>query len=112
MNESEIEDIRNSETLHEKISDIIDPDDVMNEDEIVGIQLYPSGWPRKIQITVKSNEMKENLIIKGIDIFGKHIEMRDESNFMIKVVVKDAPLDWSNDTLTELFELHLIHKRN
>ena len=32
---------------------------VVNEDDLIGIQLYPAGWPRKLQITVKNEELKD-----------------------------------------------------
>ena len=40
----------------------------IEEDEIEGIQIYPSKWPRKVIITVKNKELKEKLLIEGIDI--------------------------------------------
>ena len=50
----------------------------MDEKDIYGIQLYPSGWPRKLQTTVRDDEVKERIVIQGIEMFGKHIDMRDD----------------------------------
>ena len=76
----------------------------LDEDAIEGIQLYPSGWPRKLQITVKSKDIKEKLLIEGLDIFDKHIEFRDENNTIVKVVVKDAPIEWTDDILMDIMQ--------
>lgn len=75
----------------------------LEENEIVGVQLYPSGWPRKLQITVNEKELKERLIIQGLDMFGKHVEFRDE-NSILKITVKDAPVEWTDGTLISIME--------
>lgn len=93
--------IANKRNAHELI--YIEIRKTLNEEDLIGIQLYPAGWPRKLQITVDKIEVKEKLVIEGIDIFGKHVEMRDEDNSLLKVVLKDAPLEWSNDIISDLF---------
>ena len=76
----------------------------LDDDDVCGIQLYPAGWPRKVQITVNDATIKEKLVIEGLNMFDKHVDMRDESNLLVKVILKDAPLEWPNDTVTEIFE--------
>ena len=73
----------------------------VEEDMIMGIQLYPSGWPRKLQISVADIDTKNRIIIEGLDLFGLHVEFRDDDSVLTKVVVKDAPLDWNNDFITD-----------
>ena len=95
-------DIANKKNKHEILYKEIRK--TLEDEEVLGIQLYPAGWPRKVQITVKDVKVKEKLVIEGLSMFGKHIEMRDESNGLLKVTIKDAPLEWSNDTVTDIFE--------
>ena len=72
------------------------------EDEVQGVQLYPAGWPRKVQITVKSKETKEKLVIEGMEIFGQHFEIKDEGNDMTKVVLKDIPIECSDELVHDI----------
>ena len=75
---------------------------VVKEDEIVGIQLYPAGWPRKLQITVANKDLKNTLLVEGLDIFGLHVDFRDEDNIVTKVIIKDAPMEWSKEFMIEI----------
>ena len=74
----------------------------MEEANIAGLQLYPAGWPRKLQISVRSKDLKNRIIIEGLDLFGSHIDFRDDDSVITKVVVKDAPMDWDDDFMIEL----------
>lgn len=76
----------------------------VEEEEVVGIQLYPAGWPRKLQITVTNNDLKNKLLVEGLDIFGKHIDFKDENSTVLKVVLKDAPVEWSDQTIEGFME--------
>ena len=41
--------------------------------------------------------------MEGIDLFGRHIEVRDEDNTIVRLTVQDAPIEWSDDVLVEIF---------
>ena len=64
--------------------------EVVDEIDVAGIQIYPSKWPRKVLITLKGEDVKEALMIAGITVLGQHIELRDESQNLVKVTIKDA----------------------
>ena len=74
----------------------------LDEDMIMGIQLYPAGWPRKLQISVADIDTKNRIIIEGLDLFGLHVDFRDDDSVLTKVVVKDAPMDWNNNFIMDL----------
>lgn len=76
----------------------------IKEDEITGLQIYPSRWPRKVLVTVRDRDIKERLIIEGLSIFDKHVELQDETSSVLKVTVRDAPIEWSRDFFIDIFE--------
>ena len=78
--------------------------EVVHEQDVAGIQLYPSQWPRKVLITLKTKDAKEALMISGIDIMSQHIELRDESEQLTKVTIKDALIGWSEDKIRDLLD--------
>ena len=61
--------------------------EVVHEQDVAGIQLYPSQWPRKVLITLKTKDAKEALMISGIDIMSQHIELRDEFYTFISIIL-------------------------
>ena len=75
---------------------------VVEEDDVVGVQVYPAQWPRKVLIGVKNESVKETLLIAGIEILDKHVELRDEQEQFTKVIIKDAPMSWSDEKMGEL----------
>ena len=54
---------------------------VLKEEEVSGIQLYPAGWPRKLQLTVKDEGLKEKILMEGLDIFGNILSGRIKQCF-------------------------------
>ena len=73
----------------------------VDEQLILGIQLYPSGWPRKLQVAVGNIDIKNKIIIEGLDLFGIHVEFGDDNSVLTKVVMRDAPMDWSNNYIMD-----------
>ena len=73
------------------------------ENEFVGIQLYPAGWPRKVLVTMKDKELKNKLCIEGIDFDGLHLEFADEGEQIVKVIVKDAPVEIDYEEMVNMF---------
>ncbi len=76
----------------------------VKEEDVVGVQIYPADWPRKVQITLRDKEVKEKLVIEGLDIFCKHVDLKDESSTLHRVVVKDAPMEWDDAKLSDIFD--------
>ena len=76
--------------------------EIVAEEDVQGVQIYPAKWPRKVLITVKDRETKEALLISGIDILGHHIELKDENEEFTKVTIKDLMVDFPDDKLTEI----------
>lgn len=74
------------------------------EDKVKGVQIVPSKWPRKILITLNDTEFKEKLMIEGLTIFNKHVDVQDENGSVRKIIVKDAPVEWSDDDLRNILQ--------
>ena len=89
----------NDKSIHEDIYKELMK--VVEEDLIKGIQLYPSGWPRKLQISVEDVDLKNNIIVEGLDLFGVHVYFSDEDSVLTKVVLKDAPMEWENALIAD-----------
>lgn len=89
----------NDKSIHEDIYKELMK--VVEEDLIKGIQLYPSGWPRKLQISVADIELKNKIIVEGLDLFGVHVDFSDEDSVVTKVVLKDAPMEWENALIAD-----------
>ena len=89
----------------------------VDERDIIGVQVVPLRWPRKVQILCAHQAAKDCLMIRGVDLYGRHIELSEPGNF-VKVVISDAPLDMRNDiikdfmmqygTVTEFRNEHMI----
>lgn len=73
----------------------------VDERDILGVQIYPKKWPRKVQILCKHLPAKECLLIQGLSIYGRHIELHEPGQGLIKITIEDAPLDMSNETLKD-----------
>ena len=78
--------------------------EVIDEIGVAGIQIYPSKWPRKVLITLKGEDVKEALMIAGITVLGQHIELRDESQNLVKVTIKDALITWPDEKIGAMLE--------
>ena len=71
----------------------------VDEKDVVGVQVFPQRWPRKVQLFCAHKAAKDCLMIRGLDIYGRHIELTEPGQGVIKVVIKDAPLHMPNDIL-------------
>lgn len=79
---------------------------VLHENDVDGIQLYPAKWPRSIRLSLNNEEAKNKLLVEGLSILGKHIDLQDEyGSPLIRVIVSDAPFAMSNDDIKESLEL-------
>ena len=77
-------------------------DDVINkvdETDIIGVQVIPERWPRKVQLLCAHQAAKDCLMIQGLNLCGRHIELNEPGRGVIKVVITGAPLDMPNDVL-------------
>ena len=45
----------------------------VDESDIVGVQVVPHRWPRKVQIMCAHQAAKDCLMIRGVDLYGRHI---------------------------------------
>ena len=66
--------------------------EIIHEEDVDGIQIYPAQWPRKVLITLKNDDAKEALLIAGLNLSNMHVELQDESHEMVKITIKDAPV--------------------
>ena len=86
------------EELYQKLTVIIE------ENEVHGLQLYPQKWPKSVHLSFKNEGSKSKVFIQGLSVFGKHVELQDDSETaIIKVTVYDAPMGMTNDKLRDIF---------
>ena len=84
------------------------------ENDITGVQLWPSRWPRKVIISFRTNEAKQRMGAMGLDVFGAHIELSEPGAGVIRVEVQNAPLSFPNHVIKEFLENYgtVSHFRN
>ena len=72
-----------------------------------GIQLYPQKWPKKLHLSVKNQAVKDELLVKGVIIFNKHVDFEDDTGVpVIRVMVYDASLMINNDQIQGVIEAY------
>lgn len=76
----------------------------VDEADVVGIQVLPPYWPRRVEILCAHQTAKDSLLVTGLDVYGKHIELSEPGNSRVKVVIKGAPLETPNDKLRSWLE--------
>ena len=86
------------ECIHDDIVKKID------ESDVIGVQVIPARWPRKVQVLCAHQAAKDCLMIQGLDILGRHIELNEPGRGVIKVIITGAPLDMQNDVIKTLLE--------
>ena len=82
-------------------------DDIVNkidESDVIGVQVIPARWPRKVQLLCAHQAAKDCLMIQGLDILGRHIELNEPGRGVIKVIITGAPLDMQNDVIKTWLE--------
>ena len=95
--EFRISDLEQKLDVNELIADIYtDVVSKVDEKDVAGVQVYPRKWPRKVQILCNHLPAKECLIIQGLTLYGRHVELHEPGNGVIKVHIEDAPIDMPN----------------
>ena len=69
---------------------------LVDEKDILGVQVLPRKWPRKVHIVCAQRQAKECLLIHGLEIQGRHISVYEPGNGLLRVTLEDAPIDMSN----------------
>ena len=92
-----------------EIKDLVDQlyEDIVtkvDENDVVGVQAVPQRWPRKVRIVCAHQAAKDCLMIQGLNIYGRHVELNEPGNGVIKVVIQDAPIEMPNNTLKAWIE--------
>ena len=74
--------------------------DKIDENDLIGIQVIPNlKWPRKVQILCGSQGSKDQLTIRGLDIYHRHIQLTEPGLGVIKVEISNAPLWVPNEVI-------------
>ena len=79
---------------------------IVKEEDINGIQIYPANWPRKVLITVKDQTVKQSLLISGLDLKGQHVDLKDEGVHTVRITMKDAMIDWSDEKIEGMMQTY------
>ena len=86
----------NDELISEIYRDVIGK---IDEKDIVGVQILPKRWPRKVQLLCAHLPAKECLLIRGLDIGSGHIELHEPGQGIIKLTIENVPLDVPNELI-------------
>ena len=104
-----LSDIGRSALKKEERSELIEEiyqqvTDIVPEDGVRGLQLYPQKWPKTVHLILKNDCVKNQILVEGLNIFGKSINLQDDSHAaIIKVMVFDVPVDLKNERLKDIF---------
>ena len=96
----EVKDL--TEKLYEDIVNKVD------ESDVLGVQVVPQRWPRKVRVVCAHQAAKDCLLIQGLDLYGKHVDLNEPGNGIIKVTIQDAPIEMSNDIIKSWVEQYGI----
>ena len=78
--------------LVETINLHIRGDTPLNEDDILGVHPIPNrNWTQKVHIYCKDENTKDVLMQRGLDIFGKHVDLDEPGRGIHKVEIQNAP---------------------
>ena len=77
----------------------------LGQDDLLGLQLYPdTNWPQKFVIKLATEELKRQVLVQGLSMFGITVFFQDDNSLFTKVIVKDVLLDWNQDMIKEMLE--------
>ena len=73
---------------------------VVNEDDVLGLEFKPSKrFPQKCIIIFSSEEAKNKVRIRGLNIFGKNVELSNPGQGVVKVEISNASLLLPDDVI-------------
>ena len=75
----------------------------VNKDVIKSISFYPDSWATKLRITLREVDVKNEIIIQGLELFGKSVAFEDEGGVLDKIIVTDAHPEWDLEVLKSVF---------
>ena len=82
-------DRRYDELISEIYRDVIAK---IDEKDMVGVQILPKRWPRKVQLLCADLPAKECLLIRGLDIGSGHIKLHEPGQGIVKLTTENVPL--------------------
>ena len=63
----------------------------IDQEQLLMIQLVPSDWPQRMKVTVRSKEVKEELLVRGLQMYDTTVSMKDEDSSITKVALYNLP---------------------
>ena len=75
----------------------------VDKDVIKSISFYPDSWATKLRITLRDENVKNEIIIQGMELFGKSVAFEDEGGVLERIVVTDAHPEWDLHVLKSVF---------
>ena len=76
---------------------------VVEADCIKAVWFYPQAWPTKLKITFKEIELKNEVVMEGLCLFGKTVAFDDDGGVLQKIHVTDAHPEWDLSVLKSTF---------
>lgn len=69
--------------------------------QITGVVKYPERWTQKILIYLDNENSKDDLLIRGLTLYGQHIELSELGLGPIKVMVQNADLFFPDSVIRD-----------
>ena len=63
----------------------------IDQEQVLMIQLVPSDWPQRMKLTLRSKEVKNELLVRGLQLYGTTVSMKDEDSSITRVALHNLP---------------------
>ena len=63
----------------------------IDAEQILMIQLVPCDWPQRMKVTLRSKEVKNEILVQGLPLYGTTVSMKDEDSSITRVTLQNLP---------------------
>ena len=74
---------------------------IVSEDDILGVQLMPWYYPKRVEIQCANKAAVETLILNGLTIDSQHVELEEQGYGALRVTIQDVPMNVPNTRIQE-----------
>ena len=71
----------------------------IDQEQVLMIQLVPSDWPQRMKVTLRSKEVKDELLVHGLQMYGTTVSMKDEDSSITRVALHNLTANIKHDDI-------------